>query len=91
MLLGTYWQRYLHAIRAGHDVRTTVEMAAYWKTAGPRLFRTLGKLRVGVDVNGQMPTVPLNAKDCFPGSYYAYSCDLARKQALRNEAATRAG
>ena len=90
VLLGTYWQRYLHVIRIGTATSsTTKQMAAYWKTAGPRLFRTLGKLRVNVDVDGQMPAVPLNAKDCFTDSYYAYSCDLARKKALRNEKGTK--
>lgn len=89
VLLGTYWQRYLHAIRVGDTDSYHGEMAAYWKTAGPRLFRTLGKLRVSVDVDGQMPTVPLNAKDCFTNRFYAYSCDLARKTALRNEKSTK--
>ena len=89
VLLGTFWQRYLHAIRVGDTTSYHGEMAAYWKTAGPRLFRTLGKLRVSVDVDGQMLTVPQNAKDCYTDKYYAYSCDLARKKALRNEKGTK--
>ncbi len=89
VLIGTYWQRYLHVLRTGQGSKYEKQMAAFWKTAGPRLFRTLGSLRVSVDVNGPMPAVPLNAKDCFTDEYYAYSCDLARKQALRNEKATK--
>ena len=89
VLLGTYWQRYLHAIRVGDSTSYHGEMAAYWKTAGPRLFRTLGRLRVSVDVNGQMPSVPAKAKDCYLQERFAYSCDLARKRALRDEAATK--
>ncbi len=89
VLLGTYWQRYLHAIRVNDTSSYHGEMAAYWKTAGPRLFRTLGKLRVSVDVDGQMLTVPSNAKDCYTDKYYAYDCDLSRKKALRNEKSTK--
>jgi hypothetical protein len=89
VLLGTYWQRYLHALRTGDTKSYHGQMAVYWKTAGPRLFRTLGKLRIGVDVDGQMLTVPDNAKDCFTQKYFAYSCDLPRKRAIRNEQSTK--
>ena len=35
VLLGTYWQRYLHAIRIGDSTSYHGEMAAYWKKRGP--------------------------------------------------------
>jgi hypothetical protein len=90
VLLGTYWQRYLHAIRKGDTKSYHGQMAAVFKTAGPRLFRTLGKLRVPVDVDGQMVTAPSNAKaSCYTDRYYAFSCDLPRKKALRNEKGTK--
>jgi len=89
VLLGTYWQRYLHALRVGDTKSYHGQMAAYWKTAGPRLFRSLGRLRVGVDVDGQVVTVPNNAKNCFTQQYYAYSCNLPRKKAIRNEKGTK--
>jgi len=85
VLIGTYWARYLHVIRTGQGSQYERQMAGYWKKGGPRLFRTLGRLRVGVDVNGPMPAVPPKAKDCYTDKYYAYDCDLSRKQALRNE------
>jgi SGNH domain (fused to AT3 domains) len=89
VLIGTYWQRYLHAIRIGDTTSYYGEMASYWKTAGPRLFHTLGRLKVGVDVDGQVVTVPQGVRDCFTNKYYAYSCDLPRKKALRGEKSTK--
>ena len=90
VLLGTYWQRYLHAIRKGDTKSYHGQMAAVFKSAGPRLFRTLGRLRIPVDVNGQMVTAPANGKEsCYTDRYYAYSCDLPRTKALRNEKGTR--
>jgi hypothetical protein len=85
VLMGTYWARYLHVLRTGQGSEYEREMAGYWKKGGPRLFRTLGRLRVGVDVNGMMPAVPPNAKDCYTDKYYAYDCDLSRAKALRSE------
>ena len=88
VLLGTYWWRYLQAIRVGDTKSYHGQMAAQFKTAGPRLFRTLGRMRVGVDVNAQMVTVPPNHGSCPKGNT-PYACDLARRKALRNEASTR--
>jgi hypothetical protein len=88
VLLATYWWRYLQAIRAGDTKSYTGEMAARFKTAGPRLFRTLGRMHVNVDVNGQVVTVPPNHASCPKGNT-PYACDLSRKRALRNEASTR--
>jgi hypothetical protein len=85
VLIASYWARYLHVLRTGQGSKYERQMAGFWKKSGPRLFRTLGRLRVPVDVDGPMPAVPLNAKDCFTDEYYAYDCDLSRKQALRNE------
>jgi hypothetical protein len=90
VLLGTYWQRYLHAIRKGDTKSYHGQMAAIFKTAGPRLFRTLGRLRVPVDVDGQMVTAPSDGKaSCYTDRFYAYSCDLPRTKALRNEKGTK--
>lgn len=89
VLLGTFWQRYLRAIRTGQGSVYVKEMAAYWKSGGPRLFHTLGRLKVGVDVDGQIVTVPNGVKDCFTNGLYAYSCNLPRQKALRGEKSTK--
>ncbi len=87
VLLGTYWQRYLRAIRTGEGSSYVKEMAGYWKTGGPRLFRTLGKMRVKVDVDGQIVTVP--PTESCPDGNFPYACDLPRKKALRGEKSTK--
>jgi len=86
VVLGTYWQRYLKAIRTGQGTDYVKEMAKYWKAGGPRLFRTLGKLRVGVDVDGQIATAPLSlGSKCFTNDYYANTCNVSRGRAIPGE------
>lgn len=88
VVLGTYWQRYLRAIRVGDTTSYHGEMAARFRSAGPRLFRTLGKMRVGVDVVGQVVTVPARKPAC-PAGESPYACDLPRKKAIRDERPTK--
>lgn len=86
VVLGTYWQRYLKAIRTGQGTEYVKEMAKYWKAGGPRLFRKLGQLRVGVDVDGQVATAPLSlGSKCFTNDYYANKCDVSHARALAGE------
>jgi hypothetical protein len=87
VVFGTYWQRYLHAIRVGDTRSYHGEMAARFKTAGPRVFRTLKNMRVPVSVVGQVVTVNPHHKPC-PAGNNPYACDLPRKKALREETAT---
>lgn len=88
VLLGTYWQRYLRAIRIGDTRSYHGQMAAQFRTGGPRLFRTLGSMKVGVDVDAQVVTVPGNPPACTAGRT-PYSCNLPRKKAIRTEKATK--
>ena len=88
VLMGTYWQRYLRSIRVGDTKTYHGQMAARFKTAGPQLFRTLGRMRIPVDVDAQVVTVPPHHKSCPKGNT-PYACDLPRKKALRDETTTK--
>jgi hypothetical protein len=88
VVLGTYWQRYLQAIEHRRFGSYHGQMAAHFETGGPRLFRRLGRLRIGVDVVGQAVTVPSRARNCPLGND-PYACDLRRHRAIREETGTR--
>ncbi|WP_232678615.1 SGNH hydrolase domain-containing protein [Nocardioides sp. R-C-SC26] len=54
----------------------------------PRLFTTLGKLRVDVDVIAQAATVPDRVPACTPGQD-PYLCEIPRWRAIPEESETR--
>lgn len=83
VVLGGSWQRYHHALRVGDRRSYRGQQAAKFQADGPRLFRKLGKAKIGVDVIGPVATVPVNKPRCKRTEPYA--CDLPRGKALRNE------
>ncbi|HWM74563.1 MAG TPA: SGNH hydrolase domain-containing protein [Nocardioides sp.] len=89
VVLATFWQRYLHAIRKQTFGSYYGQMAKIFEKSGPRAFRILGRMRVGVDVVGQALTVPARAPNCRKGND-PYKCNLPRFKAIREEKGTRA-
>lgn len=87
VVLAGSWQRYLHAIRV-RDQSYTGTMARAMLKATPRLMKTLAGMKVGVDVVGQVATVPDTTADCKAGNL-PYSCDLPLAKSMPEKAATR--
>ncbi len=98
VILGGHWQAYrwlhrglfvtgrLHREDYPHYV---VEIARVFPQRSRGLFARLGRMGVDVDVIGQTATVPDRVRRCGRGEK-PYVCNLARKQALPNETATKA-
>ncbi|CAN5672019.1 hypothetical protein BH11ACT8_BH11ACT8_09000 [soil metagenome] len=87
VILAGSWQRYLHAIKA-HDKTYTGTMAREMRTGTPRLMRTLAGIGLGVDVIGQVATVPEKKADCRAGNL-PYSCNLPIRKAMPEKKSTR--
>ena len=87
VLLAASWQRYRTAIKT-NDQTYTGQMARASRKATPRLVRKLAAMGVGVDVVGQVATVPDRKADCRAGNS-PYACDLARNKALADSVGTR--
>ena len=87
VILAGSWQRYLHAIKV-RDQTYTGQMARVMVEATPRLMRTLAGIGIGVDVIGQVATVPATTTDCRAGND-PYSCDLRLAQAMPEKSSTR--
>ena len=88
IVIAAQWQRYLHALRI-HDTESYAGIqAARFKTATPRLFRTLGARHTDVDVVGQVATVPERHKNCRR-SNEPYACNLPRHASLQEFKSTR--
>jgi len=97
VVLAGGWELYRYALdplgpdEPGWHEHTSPSIAGAAELAAvgtPRLFRTLGRVRVPTDVVGQMPTVPDNAPACAL-SEDPYMCDLPRAAALPKASANR--
>lgn len=86
VLVGS-WERYAREIRRNPESYAGF-MAKEMIKATPRLMRTLGRMPLGVDVVGQIATVPARTPSCRAGNN-PYACDVPRRKALKREAATR--
>ncbi|HET9422399.1 MAG TPA: SGNH hydrolase domain-containing protein, partial [Nocardioides sp.] len=89
VVIATFWQRYREAIRKQTFGSYHGQMAQIFEKAGPRAFRTLGRMKIGVDVVGQALTVPEHAPNCRKGND-PYMCNLPRFRAIHEEKGTRA-
>ncbi len=87
VLLAASWQRYRKAIKT-NDQTYTGQMARASRKATPRLIKSLAAMGVGVDVVGQVATVPDRKADCRAGNS-PYACDLARGKALADSVGTK--
>jgi hypothetical protein len=88
VLVSSNWQRYRHLIKIGDRGSYAGQMAHFWKEDGARAFKTLGRMKVGVDVVGQAVTVPENHKNCKIDND-PFACNLSRRQALPDERGTK--
>jgi hypothetical protein len=95
VLLGSYWHWYLSTLEridAGDepeaDEAYIFEQSREFRRGVPRLFRTLGRMRVDTDVIGPVPTVPDAVAPCLQGQE-PYACPILRGQALPDERETR--
>ena len=95
VLLGAYWHWYLSTLEkidAGAepeaDEAYIFEQSREFRGGVPRMFRTLGRMRVDADVLGPVPTVPDGVAPCFQGED-PYACPILRGQALPDEGSTR--
>ncbi|MDO9497289.1 MAG: SGNH hydrolase domain-containing protein [Nocardioides sp.] len=96
VLLGSYWHWYLSTLEridAGDqpeaDEAYIFEQSREFRRGVPRMFRTLGRMRVETDVLGPVPTVP-DVVDSCPEGENPYACRIKRGQALPDEGKTRA-
>lgn len=96
VLLGGYWHWYLSTLEridAGEepdaDEAYIFEQSREFRGGVPRMFRTLGRMRVDTDVIGPVPTVPDVVAPCLLGES-PYACPILRGQALPDERTTRA-
>lgn len=95
VLLGAYWHWYLSTLEkidAGEepeaDEAYIFEQSREFRGGVPRMFRTLGRMRVDADVLGPVPTVPDQVAPCLLGET-PYACPIPRGQALPDEGTTR--
>lgn len=96
VLVGSYWHWYLSTLEridAGEepeaDETYIFKQSRKFRLGVPRLFRTLGRMRVDTDVIGPTPTVP-DVVDPCPEGQDPYACRIKRGRALPDERKTRA-
>lgn len=96
VLLSSYWHWYLSTLEridageAPQEGETYIfKQSRKFRMGVPRTFRTLGRMRVDVDVIGPTPTVPDSVDPC-PEGEAPYACRIKRGRALPDERRTRA-
>lgn len=95
VILAANWDMYERALRLiakgkkpgrGH-AEYAFAQAKIFKKGGPRMVRTLARMRVDVDVVGQVARPPRKPAACRKGMD-PYQCNFPRRKAFRNEAGT---